>query len=81
MEPKIIGKRIKDLMNIEGINEKKLANSLNITVLELEKKLSGEEEFYITQMMKIKEIFQLNLDIFTKLFFEKDFKIEDAMIN
>ena len=80
MEPKIIGKRIKDLMNIEGINEKKLANSLNITVLELEKKLSGEEEFYITQMMKIKEIFQLNLDIFTKLFFEKDFKIEDAMI-
>ena len=81
MESKIIGNRIKELMNIEGIGEKKLAKSLNLTVVKLEKKLNGEEEFYISEMMKIKEIFQLNLDIFTKLFFEKDFKLEDAMID
>ena len=81
MEPKVIGNRIKELMNIEAVSKDKLAKSLNLRLVELEKKLNGEEEFYISEMMKIKEIFQLNLDIFTKLFFEKDFKIEDAMIN
>ena len=32
-------------------------------------------------MMKIKEIFNLNLDIFAKLFFEKDFKWEEVIQN
>ncbi len=81
MEPKVIGNRIKELMNIEAVSKDKLAKSLNLRLVELEKKLNGEEEFYISEMMKIKEIFQLNLDIFTKLFFEKDFKLEDAMID
>lgn len=81
MESKIIGNRIKELMNIEGINEKKLANSLDLTILNLEKKLNGEEEFYISEMMKIKELFNLNLDIFAKLFFEEDFKLEEHIAN
>lgn len=81
MEAKIIGNRIEKLMKLEGINKKELAQNLNITILELEKKLNGEEEFYIAQMMKIKEIFNLNLEVFTKLFFEKDFKLEEFIIN
>ena len=81
MEAKIIGNRIEKLIELEGINKKELAQNLNITTLELEKKLNGEEEFYIAQMMKIKEIFNLNLEVFTKLFFEKDFKLEEFIIN
>lgn len=73
MEAKIIGKRIEELMDMEGISFKKLANSLNISVQEAEKKINGEEEFYISEMMKIKELFHLNLERFTKRFFEKDF--------
>ena len=79
MESKIIGNRIKELMNIEGIGEKKLAKSLNLTVVKLEKKLNGEEEFYISEMMKIKYLFHLNLEIFTKLFFEKDFDCKEII--
>ena len=79
MEPKVIGNRIKELMNIEAVTEGKLAQNLKLTLLELEKKLNGEEEFYISEMMKIKEIFNLNLDIFAKLFFEKDFKWEEVI--
>lgn len=79
MEAKIIGNRIKELMDMEGINFKKLAKSLNISLLELEKKLDGEEEFYISEMMKIKELFHLNLEIFTKLFFEKDFDCKEII--
>ncbi len=81
MESKIIGNRIKELMNIEGISEKKLAKSLNLTVVKLEKKLNGEEEFYISEMMKIKELFNLNLDVFAKLFFEKDFSWNEVIPN
>ena len=81
MEAKIIGNRIEKLIELEWINKKELAQNLNITTLELEKKLNGEEEFYIAQMMKIKEIFNLNLEVFTKLFFEKDFKLEEFIIN
>lgn len=81
MEPKIIGDRIVKLINIEGINENTLAQKLNITLIELKKKLNGEEEFYISEMMKIKELFNLNLEIFAKLFFEEDFKLEEDIVN
>lgn len=81
MEPKIVGNRIKELMKRVKINEKELADNLNITLLELEKKLSGEEEFYISQIMKIKEIFNLNLDVFAKLFFGEDFNFDDMLTN
>ena len=81
MESKIIGNRIKELMNIEKISEKSLAKSLNLTVVKLEKKLNGEEEFYISEMTKIKEIFKLNLDVFAKLFFEKDFSWNEIIPN
>ena len=56
-------------------------DKLKITLTELQKKLNGEEEFYISQMMKIKEIFNLNLDVFEKLFFEEDFNLEDILTN
>ena len=81
MESKIVGNRIKELMNIEGISEKGLAKSLNLTVVKLEKKLNGEDEFYISEMMQIKEIFKLNLDVFAKLFFEKDFSWNEIIPN
>lgn len=81
MEPKVIGNRIKELMNIEAVAEDKLAKSLNLTLVELEKKLNGEEEFYISEIMKIKEIFNLNLDVFAKLFFEEEFKLEENIVN
>ena len=81
MEPKVIGNRIKELMNIEAVTEGKLAQNLKLTLLELEKKLNGEEEFYISEMMKIKELFNLNLDVFAKLFFEKDFSWNEVIPN
>lgn len=81
MEPKIVGNRIKELMNIEKIDKKELADNLKITLLELEKKLNGEEEFYISQMMNIKKVFHLNLEVFTKLFFEENFNFEEIFTN
>lgn len=59
MEPKVVGNRIKELMIIEKIDKKELADSLDLTMPELEKKLNGEEEFYISQMINIKKYFTL----------------------
>ena len=81
MEAKIVGNRIKELIKFRGVKEKDLADNLKITVSELEKKLEGEEEFYVSQIMEIKEIFHLNLDVFAKLFFEEDFNLEDIFTN
>ncbi len=79
MEAKIVGNRIKEIMTIEKIDENELAHKLNITILKLEKKLNGEEEFNLSEIMKIKEIFNLTLEIFAKLFFEKYFEIEEII--
>lgn len=77
MEPEVIGNRIKKLIEIEQIEIKELAKKLNITESELIKKLDGEEEFYISQIIEIKEIFHLNLDVFAGIFFEPDFSLEE----
>ncbi len=71
MEPEIIGHRIQKLMIQKNIEKEELAKSLNITSEELKRKLEGKEEFYINQIDKIKEIFQLDVETFTKIFFEK----------
>ena len=71
MEPEIIGHRIQKLMIQKNIEKEELAKSLNITSEELKRKLEGKEVFYINQIDKIKEIFQLDVETFTKIFFEK----------
>ena len=74
MEPKIIGHRIKKLIENEKVEKKDLAQALSISEEELERKLEGEEEFYLSQIMQIKEFFHLNLETFAGIFFEPDFK-------
>lgn len=81
MESKIVENRIKELLDMKEVNKNDLANSLKLTPLKLEKKLNGEEEFYISEMMKIKELFNLNLEVFEKLFFEEDFNLSEFMTN
>ena len=77
MEPEIVGCRIQKMMEIENIKPEQLAKKLGITKRELEKKLTGKKEFYLSEIMQIKEIFSLNLEVFTGIFFEKDFSFKE----
>lgn len=70
MEPEIVGKRIIKLMKKNKIERKELADKMQLTVAELEDKLKGEEEFYLDEMMKIKDIFQLDGKECDELFFQ-----------
>ena len=81
MEPEIVGYRIKQIMKSENIKPEQLAEKLSISKKELEKKLTGKKEFYLSEIIQIKEIFNLNLDIFSGIFFEKEFSFDNKLEN
>lgn len=81
MDAKIIGNRIKLLMNKDKIPVTKLANSLNISYRTLIKKLNGESEFCNTDMIKLQSIFDMNLELFSNIFFNPNFDLKDELEN
>lgn len=81
MDSKIIGNRIKLLMNNNKIPVTKLAKELGISYRTLTKKLNGESEFCNTDMIKLQKIFDLNLDLFANIFFNSNFDLEKKLNN
>lgn len=77
MDAKIIGNRIKILMNKNKIPVTKLANSLNMSYRTLIRKLDGESEFCNTDMIKLQRIFDMNLELFSNIFFNSDFDLKE----
>ncbi len=71
MEPEVVGKRVKDLMKKQKITSEKLAKSMGIDKKDLLIKLEGKEEFYLNEMIKLKEIFKLDEKGCNDLFFRK----------
>ena len=64
MEPEIVGKRIKKLMEIKNITSQQLSKKMDIDINSLNKKLEGQEEFYLDEMKKIQQIFDLDIKTF-----------------
>ena len=75
MNPQIIGNRLKALMTIRGIKRRNLAQELGISYNTLTKKLSGQREFTLDEVLKIKEILSLDVDLCANVFFNPDFLI------
>lgn len=71
MEPEVVGKRIKKLMEKYNISKKEFCEKLGINLNILNNKLEGKEEFYLQEMLKIKEIFQLDDKSCDELFFKE----------
>ncbi len=76
MEPEIVGKRIRQLMEKNEIEVEQLADKMKLNVTDLKNKLDGKEEFYIDEMMKIKTIFQLSSSDCDQLFFQEEIETE-----
>lgn len=72
MEPELVGKRVMKLMEKHKIGIETLAIRMNLDVKILQDKLEGKEEFYLNEMIKIKDIFQLDTKSCDELFFSKD---------
>ena len=71
MEPELVGKNVKKMMEKKHMSIEEFAREMGISKRILEIKLAGKEEFYINEMHKIKEIFHLNLEEVNALFFPK----------
>ena len=75
MEPEIVGKRIKKLMEIKNITSQQLSKKMDIDINSLNKKLEGQEEFYLDEMKKIQQIFDLDIKTVDELFFKEECEI------
>lgn len=71
MEPEIVGERIKVLMRKYNLSKEKMAEKMGLDIKTLERKLNGKEEFYLKEMLKIKEIFQLDDKSCDEIFFQE----------
>lgn len=69
MEAEVVGKRVKKLLEENNIEMEDFAQKMGISVEVLQKKLKGKEEFYLDEMIKIKDIFQLDTKSCDELFF------------
>ena len=72
MEPKIIGERIKNLIKEKKVTKEYVAKRIGLTNKKLENKLEGKEEFYISEIIKLTKIFNLNIEECAKTFFNED---------
>ena len=71
MEPKIVGKKVQELIEKSDINKEELAKKLDMSEEELNKKLKGEVEFYVSEVILITEIFDLDIKTVSKIFFSQ----------
>ena len=69
MDNKLIGIKISKYMEKNDISLEKLASILDITPKTLKNKLQGQGKFYVTDIIKMKEAFGLDLEEFEELFF------------
>ncbi len=72
MEPKIVGERIKKLIKANQMTKEEVAKKIGIKNKSFEKKLMGKEEFYIEEIVKLTEIFHLNIDECEEIFFHEN---------
>lgn len=72
MNPEIVGKKVMKLMEDNKISIEELANQMQLEVKELQGKLDGKEEFYLKEMIAIKNIFKLDTESCNELFFQKN---------
>ena len=81
MNPEVIGKRIKILINNKGIKRSYLAKKLKISYNTLTNKLNGKSEFSVIQISIIKDLLGLDNELSINIFFNPDYEIvEDKNI-
>ena len=79
MDSKIIANRIKLLMDTRKMTAKKLAEELEISYPTVIKKLEGDSEFCNTDILKLIEIFDLDIDLCANIFFNPTFNLEEKI--
>ncbi len=74
MKPEIVGERVIQLMKINNMEEIELAKKMNLSLVALQRKLRGEEEFWLNEIELLAKIFKLSNDKCSELCFEEVFE-------
>ncbi len=80
MEPELVGERVMKLMKEHKIAIEELADRMKIQVKVLKGKLEGKEEFYLNEMIKLRNIFELDIKNCDELFFQKTTENEKNVV-
>jgi transcriptional regulator with XRE-family HTH domain len=71
-----IGNRIKGIMSIKNITREKLSELMHTSYNTLTKKLNGKREFGISDMHKLKDILELDVESCGNIFFNDEFLVK-----
>ena len=75
MEPKLIGNRLKTIMEKRQIKRSYLAKKMGISYNTLTKKLNGQKEFSAIEINKIKNALELDEKLSANIFFNPQFEL------
>ena len=75
MDPKLIGNRLKMLMEKKQIKRSYLAKKIGISYNTLTKKLNGQREFSAIEIAKIKCFLKLDDELSVNIFFNPEFEL------
>ena len=67
------GKRVKALMELKNIKRSYVAEKIGITYNTLTKKLNGQREFTLLEIIKMKDVLNIDLKQFDSLLFNEKF--------
>ncbi len=76
MDSELIGRRIKTLIRYRGIKRSYVAHKMGISYNTLTNKLNGKGEFSAIQIVKLREILELDDELSINIFFNPKFEIE-----
>lgn len=72
MKPEVVGRKVKELIEKNNMTTEEFSEKMNLTIETLQQKLEGKEEFYLDEMIKIREMFQLDAQHCEELFFKEN---------
>lgn len=75
MDPVEIGNRVKELMKIKGAKRKDVADKLGVSYNTITKKLSGQREFSLNEIIILREMFDLDTNLCGNIFFNPNFNL------
>ncbi len=67
------GKKVKALMELKNIKRSYVAEKIGITYNTLTKKLNGQREFTLLEIIKMKDVLNIDLKQFDSLLFDEKF--------
>ena len=77
MNPEEVGNRLKIIIKIIGIRRQDLAQKLGMSYSNLTRKLNGQTEFSIKEVLELQKVIGLDVDLCSDIFFNTQYTIDD----